>query len=146
MNANNHDSVASYRPDAYNSLPTLHAASSQFKDLDGQSTVSGPIRDLFLNHGVHERFGVVLLHKHLDMAPTERLVEYGHTASPWTVGDATSPTVNKYEGAIVPRSFRLMGGNFVPYELWDRPFSYSSTSGAIASWDWVARQARELGD
>jgi hypothetical protein len=70
-----------------------------------------------LNHGVHERFGVILLHKHLDIGPTERLVEYGYTSNPWEVGDATSHVIDKYEGTILPRSFRLMEGNFVPYEF-----------------------------
>lgn len=118
MDADSHDRVASfYRPDAYNTLPSLLNASHQLNELDGISTVSGPIRQLFLDHGVQERFGVILLHKHLDMEPTERLVECGCTSSPWDVGDATSPVVNKYEGTIVPRSFRLMDGSFVPYEF-----------------------------
>ncbi|AEO56662.1 hypothetical protein MYCTH_78828 [Thermothelomyces thermophilus ATCC 42464] len=109
--------AVAYSPDAYNSLPSLRAASGQLKELDGESVVSGPIRQLFVSHGVHKRFGVVLLHKHLDIGPTERLVEYGHTSIPWEVGDTTSYVIDKYEGTIFPRSFRLMEGNFVPYEF-----------------------------
>ncbi len=116
LNASTHDRVA-YSPDACNSLPSLHAASGQLRELDGESIVSGPIRQLFLNHGVHERFGVILLHKHLDIRPTERLVEYGYTSNPWDVGDATSHIIDKYEGTILPRSFWLMERNFVPYEF-----------------------------
>jgi hypothetical protein len=31
-------------------------------------------------------------------------------------------------------------------ELWDRPFIYEGDDGAIGSWNWVAGQAKELGD
>jgi hypothetical protein len=68
--------------------------------LDGESILSGPIRQLFLDHDIHERLGVVLLHKHLDIGPIERLVEYGYTSSPWEVGDATSHAIAKYEDRI----------------------------------------------
>ncbi|KAK4119476.1 hypothetical protein N657DRAFT_256660 [Parathielavia appendiculata] len=38
----------------------------------------------------------------------------------------------------------LAKGGFV--ELWDRPFIYKGNDGAIGSWNWVAGQAKELGD
>jgi hypothetical protein len=86
-----------------------------------------------------------LLHKHSDIKPTERLVEYGHTASPWTVGDDTDHTVSKYDGAIVPRSFRLMDGDFVPYE-----FGYlheeQPTSGGSGDANFIREYGRFLAD
>ncbi|KAK3318232.1 hypothetical protein B0H66DRAFT_532742 [Apodospora peruviana] len=81
------------------------------------STIAGPIRQLFLDHGVHERFGIALLHKHMDIAPTERLVKYRHTSVPWKVGNTNVSIVDKYEGKVLPRSFRFMDGNLVRYEF-----------------------------
>lgn len=82
-----------------------------------------------LSHSVHKRFGVVLPHKHLDIEPTERLVGYGHASVPWEVGITTSHVIDEYEGIILPRSFRLMEGSFVPYE-----FEYFHESRTQLSW------------
>ncbi|KAK4119850.1 hypothetical protein N657DRAFT_706438 [Parathielavia appendiculata] len=58
--------------------------------------VCSSIRQLFLNHSVYEWFVVILLHKHVDIRPTERLVKYRYTSSPWEVGDATNHVIDKY--------------------------------------------------
>lgn len=109
-----------YIADAYDSLPTLAAAEKAFRDLDVQSRLHGPIRDIFVAHGVQEVYGVALLHRHFAIEPTSRLVEHSGTSVPWEIGDETSTVCRKWGGVIKPRSLRLFGGDFRPYE-----FSYT---------------------
>lgn len=42
---------------------------------DSDAAVLREVGDLLRKHGVSERFGVCLLHRHFDVAPGERLVE-----------------------------------------------------------------------
>jgi hypothetical protein len=83
----------------------------------------GHIRRLFLDRGLYHKYGISLLHKHFPIQATERLVDYHHVASPWMVGSETALVIPRYEGAIVPRTFRFFGGRVTPYE-----FSFSATT------------------
>jgi hypothetical protein len=103
--------------------------------------IVGRIRQLFLKHGVQERLGIALLHKHMEIESTERLVECRHTSSPWKVNDATSSVIDKYDGKILPRSFRLLEGNFVPYE-----FEYSCTKSTTLQGETDYQFLKELSD
>ncbi|KAK5637374.1 hypothetical protein RRF57_013086 [Xylaria bambusicola] len=79
--------------------------------------VAGRIRDLFLRYRVYTELGLVLLHKHFPIAPTQRLVDCRNIAAVWDVGDDLSAVAYKSGNSIVPRSFRLLRGKFVPYEF-----------------------------
>lgn len=92
-------------------------ASEQFQQLDAQTAVVGPIRNLFLKHKVHKQLGIALLHKHFPIRPTERLVDYRNISAPWDMGNASDAVTHKYDGVILPRSFRVDQGKFVPYEF-----------------------------
>jgi hypothetical protein len=93
-----------------------------FTEKQAEDQLLGPIRQLFLDRGLHETYGVSLLHKHFSIQPTERLVDYHHVASPWEVGSQDTAVVPKYEGFVAPRSFRFVNGEAAPYE-----FSFSPT-------------------
>ncbi|KAF2261487.1 hypothetical protein CC78DRAFT_607690 [Lojkania enalia] len=101
----------------YNTLPSLRQASEEFKKLDAIKSVVGPIRDLFLKHKVNKQFGIVLLHKHFPIQPTKRLVDYRNISSPWDVSHDTQAVTTKYNGFIVPRSFRFLEEKLVPFEF-----------------------------
>ncbi|KAJ5677529.1 uncharacterized protein N7477_003162 [Penicillium maclennaniae] len=74
---------------------------------------------------MHERYGISLLHKHFSMEANQRLVDYRNVSAPWTVNDKDF-MVPKYEGFIVPRTFRFFNGNLAPFEF---GFSFSSFHG-----------------
>ena len=97
-------------------------AGEKYKQKNVEEFLAGPIRQLFLHHDVHQTYGVSLLHRYFPIMSTERLVDYHHSATAWEVGSQTSTLVPKYQGSIVPRTFRFMGGGTVPYE-----FAFSET-------------------
>ncbi|OTA93918.1 hypothetical protein M434DRAFT_30424 [Hypoxylon sp. CO27-5] len=113
---------APYDPEAYNSLPSLRLASQKFQHQGADRTLLGPIRDLFLKYKVHKHLGIILLHKHFPIKPTQRLVDCRNISAAWEIGDDDNAVVSKYDNFILPRSFRLLHGEFVPYE-----FEFSET-------------------
>ncbi|KAI0107508.1 hypothetical protein GGR51DRAFT_515735 [Nemania sp. FL0031] len=108
---------APYDPKAFDSLPGLGLAAHKFKEMDAMTKVVGPIRDLFLRHRVHTELGLSLLHKHFPIGPTQRLVDCRNVAAAWDVGDDLNAITNKHGNSIVPRSFQLAQGKWVPYEF-----------------------------
>jgi hypothetical protein len=111
-----------YDPEVYNSLPNLLVAHGQLADLGAMTADTipaalGPVRDLFLKHKVCDDVGIVLLHNHFRIRPTERLVDFRNISAPWDVGNDTDAVVSKYGRLVLPRSFRLFRGAFMPYEF-----------------------------
>lgn len=74
---------------------------------------------------IHERYGVSLLHKHFSIEPNQRLVDYRNISMPWTVKD-NNILVPKYEGFIIPRTFRFYNGILAPFE-----FDFSPSPASI---------------
>lgn len=54
---------------------TLGAACAEFERRNAQPLVNVPVRDIFLKHGVEDKFSACLLHRHFDLSPNERNVE-----------------------------------------------------------------------
>lgn len=77
------DILAPYSHEHFHSLPTVKDAHVNFEVLDGQSHVEW-FKDFFVEHGMERRFGLAMMHRHFDLAPSERLVEYLGTSTPWT--------------------------------------------------------------
>lgn len=126
-----------YRPEAYDTLPSLFEAAAAFQAKGARKHLETDIRQLFLDFNVHQRYGVSLLHKHFSIEATQRLVDCHHTATPWTCGDRSTSTFEKYEGHIVPRSYRFYENGTSPYE-----FAFRAEASAPDDADFV----RELGD
>ncbi|QSS65306.1 hypothetical protein I7I51_06148 [Histoplasma capsulatum] len=107
-----------YIPEAYESLPFLQEAANLFKEAQAKDLLQGPIRQLFLDSGMHERYGVILLlHKHFSMETNQRLVDCRNVSTPWTVKNSHNLVVPKYEGFIIPRKFRIFNGTLAPFEF-----------------------------
>lgn len=66
---------------------------------------------------MHEHYGISLLHKHFPMEANQRLVDCRNISVPWTVNDRNESVVTKYEGLIVPRTFRFFKGYLAPFEF-----------------------------
>lgn len=88
-----------------------------YKEKNAESHLFGAICQLFLDHGLHAKYGIGLLHKHFPIKMTERLVDYHKTSSAWEIGIETASSVPKYEAFVVPRSYRFFGGEVTPYEF-----------------------------
>ncbi|PGG95971.1 hypothetical protein AJ79_09791 [Helicocarpus griseus UAMH5409] len=80
--------IGEYKPEHFHGLPTLETAREKFKALNGDALVKDVFRPFFLQHGMDERFGLAILHRHFDLTIEERLVDYNGTSSPWP----TAPT------------------------------------------------------
>jgi hypothetical protein len=75
---------------------------------------------LFLRHGVQRKLGVMVLHKHFDMTPDEKLVEFGSVTTPWALpGGVDAHQV--FGGKVVPRSWTFSDGHLYPIEFGFNP-------------------------
>ncbi|KAL1867181.1 hypothetical protein Plec18167_008722 [Paecilomyces lecythidis] len=104
-------------PEAYDSLPSLRGAANLFNNKHAEEYLLGPIRQLFLDFDVHDHFGISLLHKHFQIEKNERLVDYRNISMPWAANDTCGSIVPKYEGFVVPRTFRVFHEQLIPYEF-----------------------------
>ncbi|KAJ5456057.1 uncharacterized protein N7458_004321 [Penicillium daleae] len=109
-------------------MPSLREAAVQFNEKQARKSLLGPIRQLFLDTGMHERYGVSLLHKHFPMETNQRLVDLRNISSPWTVNDS-DVVVPKYEGFVIPRTFRFLKGVLSPVEFDFSPCSSDKDAG-----------------
>ncbi len=129
-----------YHPSHFNSLPGLAEAAGELQRvLDVDESVEGTLCQLFLEHNVQHKYGLVLLHRsdnndsgtrdglqdgmHV-LRPTERMVWFQYTAVAWDMGRNTpEPALNcsrQGGGIVYPNAFRVIGRHMVPYEfrLW----------------------------
>ncbi|GAM83998.1 hypothetical protein ANO11243_019880 [Dothideomycetidae sp. 11243] len=67
---------------------------------------------LFIKHGVHQTYGLALLHKHFDMKADEVMVHDGLRCA---------PAVLTKEGSLIGRNFYLHDGVFQAYEYEQGP-------------------------
>lgn len=73
---------SAYDPSAYNRLPLLPDAGKMFDVKHGDGLLE-EFRLLFQQYKTDRTFGLVLNHRHFDISPNERLVEYQGTLVPW---------------------------------------------------------------
>ena len=108
-----------YNSAAFCSLSSLYDANKYFEDHDGLSAVENHLKPLFLNHGVVDKFGVALVHRHFDLDDGKVLVEKDLTTTPWRVG----ASFEKHGGNVIPSSWFYSDDNPTPYEFNFVPFS-----------------------
>lgn len=101
--------VQTYRSETYSALPELHDAVGRFERINGLKAVQKSFKDLFLKHGMENKLGLTLAHRHFDMANNERLVEYGTTSTPWEM--------NKDSDSVKPHCWILGADGVTPYEF-----------------------------
>ncbi len=95
-------------------LEPRNALWNDLKDIDEVTPVGemdvpclAEVREVLKRHGMQERFGVALLHKHFDLEPGEMLVEQTDKAARTLTISAVSPTEAP---ATVGTIFRLNDG------------------------------------
>ncbi|ATY64602.1 hypothetical protein A9K55_004765 [Cordyceps militaris] len=79
--------IAPYSHHHFHSLPTIKDAHARFTVAKGQDHVEW-FKDFFVKHGMDQRFGLAMIHRHFDLEPSEKLVEYMGTSTPWSGGSS----------------------------------------------------------
>lgn len=101
-----------HEPRHNDALPPVLAAGANAGPPGAVEALSPVIAQLFVKHGVHNDFGVILLHNHFDLALSEILVQLGNAAVPWdTLNNSADP------GDVLPSAWRFVDGGLAPYEL-----------------------------
>lgn len=107
-----------YNPKHYNTLPPVLQAGRNAESSGAINALESVIGNVFVKHGVDKELGIILLHNHFDLSPTEILVQFGNSAVPWQT------TRNPDLTNVVPAAWRFVEEGLVPYE-----FTYSNPDG-----------------
>ncbi|KAL9057387.1 MAG: hypothetical protein Q9162_002332 [Coniocarpon cinnabarinum] len=103
--------------DSYNALPTLGDAARSYQTRDAHDQVYGIIAQFFVDKGVHQIYGLTLIHQNFLLKHNERLVRYQDFSTPWTFQSRANLSAFKHKGHILPRSYRFVDGKAVAYEF-----------------------------
>jgi hypothetical protein len=121
--------VASYSPDHFQRLPALKDARNDFLNVDGDTLVANVFKDFFVNEGMDRTFGLCMLHRHFDLMPNQKLVEYNGTSTPWTAGSSgmrkPQPSLWAFDddGLLKPTEFRYAEKQDAPWTEKELAFS-----------------------
>lgn len=111
--------IAPYSVAEYNSVPDFKDVAPTFQDQQGVHFVETVIKDLIVQHGLNDIFGVALLHSHFPLADGQLLVELNNVSVPWKVKKLSVAGVATYMGGeIHPTSWLLTKQDqLMPYEF-----------------------------
>lgn len=103
--------VDTYSHGHFQRLPTLEKARADYLQANGDLLVEKTFKDFFVEAGMETTFGLVMLHRHFDIMPEQKMVEYRGTSSPWvTIAGMTElkPTVWAFDEdtRLRPTEFR----------------------------------------
>ncbi|KAE9566761.1 hypothetical protein CGMCC3_g17072 [Colletotrichum fructicola] len=91
-------SINEYSHQHFQDLPTLEYAKAKFLgEAKGEEVIATTIKNFFVESGMDRTFGVAMLHRHFDLDPNEKLVEYRGTSTPWA---ATVPGMEGLHGSV----------------------------------------------
>ncbi|OAA55846.1 hypothetical protein SPI_08053 [Niveomyces insectorum RCEF 264] len=126
-----------YKPKHYDTLPPVLEAGRNAEPSGAIDALESSIGDVFIKHGVEKEFGIILLHNHFALAPTEILVQFGNSAVPWETAR------NKNLANVVPAAWRFVEDGLAPYEFtYSKP--YHSSSAPVLSLDKHGKFLAEL--
>lgn len=101
-----------YSSSAFNTLPSLHGASAEFKERNTAELMNSVLADVFIKHHINDILGVQLLHRHFSLSNDERLVDVGKASVPWSNHGS-----NALDLRIIPVSWAFEGDSYRPYEF-----------------------------
>ncbi|KAG8624319.1 hypothetical protein KVT40_007386 [Elsinoe batatas] len=102
---------ASALPEFWDLLALLLHPSSEGTDLP-EAVLAG-FRDLLSENGGNDRYGLTLVHRHANVAPGKRLMDFGRTLQPWNIPDTAE---DLHRASIAPKSFASRDNRWKPYE------------------------------
>lgn len=104
-----------YSVDRFNAVPDLADARDAFAAKDGPVFFDNVFVPLIQKHGVDDKIGLCLLHRHFGLDGTEKLVEFNNVSLPWQ--DNGSETPMTVGGHILPSSWLIQDDKVMPYEF-----------------------------
>ena len=72
-----------YSSSMYNTIPLLGESTDAYEDRQLSSFINTSMRDIFLKHGVHQRFILLLMHRHFELEAKEKLVNVENVGMLW---------------------------------------------------------------
>lgn len=75
--------VAGYSHDHFHSLPDLNSARDNFLQLNGPKLVEDVFKDFFIANDMDRTFGLAMPHRHFDILPGQKIVNYNGTSTAW---------------------------------------------------------------
>ncbi|OAL48662.1 hypothetical protein IQ07DRAFT_83109 [Pyrenochaeta sp. DS3sAY3a] len=108
-----------YNPKHYDTLPPVLQAGRNAGPSGAIEALESAIGNIFVKHGMDKDFGIILLHNHFDLSPTEILVQFGNSAVPWQTSRNSNLT------NVVPAAWRFVEEGLAPYE-----FTHSNPNGS----------------
>jgi len=97
--------------DSQENILSLAQADDMFQSRKGPGIVDESLKTLILTHGLADKFGVILVHRHARLKQGEAMVSYKNTSSPWP-SQARAPC----GGSVIPQAWRMKDGKLQPYE------------------------------
>jgi hypothetical protein len=124
------DNLLPFSTDAFNNLSSIYDAHQKKADYDklNNNKVSSEMAALaqaLVDAGVGDFTGVVLLHKHFELAPGELVVEIVSNASSLTVPLMLSPNKTAVKSATVDSQLKLLPHTFAVHDSNALPLEYA---------------------
>ncbi|KAL5403467.1 hypothetical protein PMIN04_012825 [Paraphaeosphaeria minitans] len=122
--------IAPYSWEHFQALPSLDAARDRFLELGGAKFVKDDCLDLFTRYEMQRTFGLAMLHRHNDILPGQKMVDYNGTSTAWNKDpgagmDEPQPAIWGYTpaGELAPTEFSYAKGHKVQLGGKEREFA-----------------------
>ena len=117
--------TAPYSHDTFHTAVDISVAGKEFLTRDGKKFVEETLAPLVKRHGLEGDFGVCLIHRHFDIDPNEKLVEFNNITLPLTINVGLNEFAGKEDHLIYDTAWMLdSNGKWMAYE-----YSFSLTRG-----------------
>lgn len=106
--------MTSYDPLVMENISSLEAAHASISNYTSFDTLLSDFRDLALRYDQNNIYGLTLVHRHAQVPPGYRLMDFKQTLQPFPL----ETSANDLHGApIRPKSLALIAGEWKPYEF-----------------------------
>jgi hypothetical protein len=114
-----------YSHTTFHSTLDISKAGREFNDRKGKKFVNDTLAPIVKKHNLEEVFGVGLVHRHFDISPDEKLVEFNNISTPWTVDAGINNFNGRTNSLIYEVAWMLdSDGKWMAYE-----YSFSPVKG-----------------
>ena len=105
--------VTPYCHDLFQKVEDIHPSNEAFQSRNGEKLVKEIARSIVKKHELEATFGAILIHRHFDLQPDQRLVEFNNITMPWKSSHKRS------DNEFLPTSWMLdtTTNKWMPYEF-----------------------------
>ncbi|KAK3376723.1 hypothetical protein B0T24DRAFT_719015 [Lasiosphaeria ovina] len=105
--------MASYDPQVMVHVPSLEVAHASVFENPSFDQVLSKFRALASKYGQNNTYGLALVHRHAEVSPGHRLMDFKQTLQPFPLNDTAD---NLHGAPIRAKSLALTAGGWKPYE------------------------------